>query len=96
LQQVVANLIVNGMEAITLVGEGPREVALRSRRDGASHIAVGVQDSGGGLAPGDEERIFDAFFTSKSDGMGMGLSICSSIVENHGGTLWLPRTPNEA
>ena len=92
LQQVMADLIVNGRDAITPVGDGPREIALRSRRDGASHnIAVDVQDSGGGIAPGDEERIFDAFFTTKADGMGMGLSICRLIVEKNGGTLWASR-----
>ncbi|MEJ8570659.1 PAS domain S-box protein [Microbaculum marinum] len=89
LQQVIVNLIVNGMDAIDGAGGSRREVVLRSRLDGAGEVVVEVEDSGSGIAPGEEERIFEAFFTTKPAGMGMGLSICRSIMEHHGGRLWV-------
>jgi PAS domain S-box-containing protein len=85
LQQVVINLLVNAIQAIAAVTGGPRELLVRSRRRGADEVLVAVQDSGIGIAPESASRLFDAFFTTKPEGMGMGLSICRSIVEAHGG-----------
>jgi PAS domain S-box-containing protein len=88
LQQVLLNLILNGVEAMIPVSEGVRGLKIRSRPDGATTALVAVEDSGTGLDPAIVERIFDPFFTTKSGGMGMGLSICRSIIEGHGGRLW--------
>jgi len=88
LQQVLLNLIMNGVEAMSTVGERPRELVIRTQNDDADHVRVTVQDSGMGLDPQSMERIFDAFYTTKHGGMGMGLSISRSIVQNHGGRLW--------
>ena len=88
LQQVLVNLIQNGIEAMTGVTDRPREIVIRSERLGAEEVLVAVRDSGIGIAPKDERRMFDAFFTTKEQGMGMGLSISRTIVEAHGGRLW--------
>ena len=88
LQQVLLNLIMNGVEAMSTVGERPRELVIRTQNDDADHVRVTVQDSGTGLDPQSLERIFDAFYTTKRGGMGMGLSISRSIIQNHGGRLW--------
>jgi PAS domain S-box-containing protein len=87
LQQVILNLVINGMEAMQPVTDRLREVVIRTHEDEARQILVAVSDCGTGLAAGKADRLFDAFFTSKSGGMGMGLSICRSIVESHGGRL---------
>jgi len=87
LQQVILNLVINGMEAMQPVTDRPRELAIRTRGDDARQILLTVCDCGVGLAAGNTERLFDAFFTTKPGGMGMGLSICRSIVEAHGGRL---------
>lgn len=89
LQQVVLNLIVNAMEAMSTMPAGAREVNIRTRADDAGAIAVTVRDTGPGVAPETTGRLFDPFFTTKPNGMGMGLSICQSIVHAHGGTLRL-------
>jgi PAS domain S-box-containing protein len=86
LQQVIINLVMNGMEAMAPVSDRPRELEIRSRRE-ADAVLVAVQDSGVGIDPEHVERLFDAFFTTKPSGMGMGLSICRSIIEAHGGKL---------
>jgi signal transduction histidine kinase len=88
LQQVMLNLIVNAIEAMSATSE--ERCALRvSTSEGASHsVAVAVRDSGPGLPAEGVERIFDPFYTTKPSGLGMGLSICRSIVEAHGGKLW--------
>jgi C4-dicarboxylate-specific signal transduction histidine kinase len=87
LQQVVLNLVVNAIEARS-VGEGPRELVIISTAEReAGAVTLAVQDSGPGLQPVDLERVFHAFYTTKPSGLGMGLSICRSIVEAHGGRL---------
>jgi PAS domain S-box-containing protein len=87
LQQVVLNLVMNAIEAMSAVGERPRELLIRTRNsdDGAQ---VTVEDSGTGLGPDGMQKLFDPFYTTKASGMGMGLSICRSIVQSHGGRLW--------
>jgi PAS domain S-box-containing protein len=87
LQQVILNLVINGIEAMQPVTDGPRELVIRTRQDETDHVLVTVSDCGVGVAAEDVDRLFDAFFTTKSDGMGMGLSICRSIVDAHGGRL---------
>ncbi|MCC8953509.1 PAS domain S-box protein [Bradyrhizobium sp. Pear77] len=88
LQQVVLNLIINAVEAMSCVGEGPRELLISTGIDASNGLLVSLQDSGPGMEPGSLEHLFDAFYTTKSSGMGMGLSICRSIVEAHGGRIW--------
>jgi len=88
LQQVLLNLVINGVEAMSTVEERPRELLIRTQNDEADQVRIAVQDSGIGLDPQSMARIFDAFYTTKQGGMGMGLSISRSIVQNHGGRLW--------
>lgn len=87
LQQVVLNLIMNGIEAMSAVQDRPRELAIRTQTGEARQVRVTVQDSGVGLDPQALEQVFEAFYTTKPGGMGMGLSISRTIVENHGGRL---------
>ena len=97
LQQVILNLIVNAIDAMRGHGSGPRELLVASSREAANGVLVTVADSGPGLDPADIGRVFDAFYTTKQDGMGMGLAISRSIVEAHGGRLWArPNTPTGA
>jgi C4-dicarboxylate-specific signal transduction histidine kinase len=88
LQQVILNLIVNAIEAMGGVGEGARELLVSTEIAASGDVHVAVQDSGPGLDPTHLERLFDAFYTTKPGGLGMGLSICRSIIEAHGGRLW--------
>jgi len=88
LQQVIINLVMNGIEAMQSVGDRPREFVIRSRQDETQQVLVSVTDCGVGISAENTDRMFDAFFTTKSSGMGMGLSICRSIMEAHGGRLW--------
>jgi NO-binding membrane sensor protein with MHYT domain len=88
LQQVILNLIINAVEAMSGVSEGSRELLISTGRDASSGLVVAVQDSGPGLEPESFDRLFDPFYTTKSGGMGMGLPICRSIVEAHGGQMW--------
>jgi signal transduction histidine kinase len=92
LQQVILNLIVNAIEAMNEVGDGPRELAVGSGRGESNDVFVEVRDSGPGVDPANLERLFKSFFTTKSEGMGMGLSISRSIIEGYGGRL--SATPN--
>ena len=87
IQQVVLNLILNGIEAMTAVDHAPRLLLVRTENVDGGFVQASVSDSGPGLEPNDFDRIFDAFFTTKTHGLGMGLSICRSIVENHGGRM---------
>jgi PAS domain S-box-containing protein len=93
LQQVIINLVMNGIEAMQPVTDRPRELVIRLRQDEAQHACVSVTDRGVGLSAENANRLFNAFFTTKSSGLGMGLSICRSIVEAHGGRL--SGCPNE-
>jgi C4-dicarboxylate-specific signal transduction histidine kinase len=88
LQQLVLNLFMNGIEAMSAVGDRPRELAVATQDGETDQVLVTVRDSGVGLDPQSGEHIFDAFYTTKPRGMGMGLSISQSIVQNHGGRLW--------
>ena len=88
LQQVVLNLILNAVEAMGSVQERPRELSISTEQGHTSGVLVAVRDSGPGIDPENLERVFEAFYTTKSSGVGMGLSICRSIVEAHGGRLW--------
>ena len=88
LQQVILNLVMNGIEAMKEVTDRPRELLIRSRPEESSQVLVSVQDSGIGLDEQSLERVFEAFYTTKPEGMGMGLSISRSIIEAHGGRLW--------
>jgi signal transduction histidine kinase len=92
LQQVILNLIINAVEAMSGVSEGSRELLIGTGKDGSSGVLVAVRDSGPGLSPESFGRLFDPFYTTKPGGMGMGLSICRSIVEAHGGRVWASRT----
>ena len=91
LQQVILNLIINAVEAMSGVSEGSRELLIGTGKDASGGVLVAVQDSGPGLNPENFDRLFDPFYTTKPSGMGMGLSICRSIVEAHGGRIWASR-----
>jgi signal transduction histidine kinase len=97
LQQVVMNLIMNGIEAMADSMNGQRQLQIRSANDESGGVLVAVADSGPGLDLARADRLFEAFFTTKLEGMGMGLSICRSIIDAHGGRLWAsPNLPNGA
>jgi C4-dicarboxylate-specific signal transduction histidine kinase len=88
LQQVVLNLILNAVEAMSSVDDARRELSISTGRRGADETLVKVRDSGPGIDPEHLERVFDSFYTTKPSGMGLGLAICRSIVDAHGGRLW--------
>jgi signal transduction histidine kinase len=89
LQQVILNLVRNAADAMAdNVSPRARVLRVKSAIQDSDHVLVSVEDSGSGIDPKDIDRIFDSFFTTKSQGMGMGLSICRSIIEAHGGRLW--------
>jgi signal transduction histidine kinase len=88
LQQVLLNLVLNGCDAMEDVASGPKDLTVTSARRGEDNVVIGVRDRGTGIAQGDFERIFEPFFTSKREGLGLGLAICRTIANAHGGRLW--------
>ncbi|MGZ5081648.1 MAG: sensor histidine kinase, partial [Usitatibacter sp.] len=88
LQQVLLNLIMNAIEALPSWNGGSKQVLVGVEPLGTDEVRVSVRDTGPGLAPGQRERIFDMFYTTKPRGLGLGLAISRSIIENHGGRLW--------
>jgi PAS domain S-box-containing protein len=93
LQQVIFNLLRNASDAMSSVDDRPRMLAIRTERDECDSVCLRIEDTGVGIAPQDMERLFEAFYSTKSDGMGMGLSVSRSIIESHRGRLWA--TPND-
>ena len=87
LQQVLRNLIMNALEAIDAVTDRTRVLTMRSTAHDSKSVLITVEDSGTGIEPKNMQRIFDSFFTTKPHGMGMGLAICRSIIDSHGGSL---------
>jgi len=88
LQQVILNLIFNDVEAMNRPGEGARELMISTGRNASNGVLVSLRDSGPGLDPKNVDRLFEAFYTTKAEGMGIGLAICRSIIEAHGGRMW--------
>ncbi len=95
LQQVVLNLMMNGIEAMTAVSDRPRQLLIRSEVEGANQIRISIRDSGVGVTEEAMPRLFEPFFTTRSQGIGMGLPISRSIIESHGGRLWAESTVNQ-
>jgi C4-dicarboxylate-specific signal transduction histidine kinase len=95
LQQVILNLVVNGLESMAGVNDRPRQLLVRSQPDGAGQVRVSIQDSGIGVSPEEMGRLFEPFYTTRPQGMGMGLPISRSIIEAHGGRLWAESTLSE-
>jgi PAS domain S-box-containing protein len=91
LQQVVMNLLINAIQAMASVSDRARELLIRSRQLDGDQVLIEVEDSGIGIAPENMSQLFTAFYTTKLDGMGMGLSICRSLIEAHGGRIWAAR-----
>jgi signal transduction histidine kinase len=94
LQQVLINLVMNGIEAMASVDGRSRELVIRSQPEDDDHVVVAVQDAGVGIDVEKTDQLFNAFYTTKPDGMGMGLSISRSIIEAHGGRLWATANPD--
>jgi signal transduction histidine kinase len=88
LQQVILNLLRNASDAMRAVEDRPRELTIRTELEEGNHVRLEVQDAGFGLDRHSVDRIFEAFYTTKNDGMGIGLSVSRSIIENHHGRLW--------
>jgi signal transduction histidine kinase len=93
LQQVILNLLLNASDAMSGVVDRPRQLVIRTERDGEDHVRLSVRDTGVGFEPQGMDRLFDAFYTTKSSGMGIGLSVSRFIIESHKGRLWA--TPND-
>ena len=89
---MILNLIMNAIEAMSEIGENQRKLLVASEKDGSNGVLVRIQDSGNGLDEESADHLFDAFFTTKARGMGMGLSVSQTILQAHGGRLWA--TPN--
>jgi signal transduction histidine kinase len=88
LQQVILNLLLNASDAMSEVHDRPRKLVIQTARDEGDRVRLTVRDTGVGLDPQDVDRLFDAFYTTKSDAMGIGLCVCRSIIERHQGRLW--------
>jgi signal transduction histidine kinase len=93
LQQVILNFLRNGSDAMDNVHDRPRELLIRTKRDGGDRALLSVKDTGIGFDPQSIDKLFQAFYTTKNDGMGIGLSVSRSILEQHDGRLWA--TPND-
>jgi signal transduction histidine kinase len=93
LQQVILNLLRNASDAMSAVDDRPRQLLVRTDRDIGDRVRLTVQDAGVGLDPQAMDRLFEAFYTTKNEGMGMGLSVSRSIIESHHGRLWA--APND-
>jgi two-component system sensor kinase FixL len=93
LQQVIINLVMNGLEAMANVIERPRRIVIRSSQSEPDQVLVEIQDVGSGVETQNLDRLFNAFFSTKPNGMGMGLSICRSIIQAHGGKIWASLNP---
>jgi PAS domain S-box-containing protein len=89
LQQVLVNLLLNAVEAMSSVEDRARELSIRTEQSQSGGIFVAVHDTGFGIDPGNLERVFEPFYTTKTSGVGMGLSICQTIIKHHGGRLWV-------
>jgi two-component system sensor kinase FixL len=97
LQQVILNLVINAIEAVSAAGDGPRDLFIGTATYESDGVLLTVRDSGSGLDPEKLERIFDAFYSTKREGMGLGLAVSRSIIEAHGGRLWaMPNEPRGA
>jgi len=88
LQQVILNLLRNASDAMSAVDDRPRQLLIRTERDGGDRVRLAVKDAGVGFAPQSADRLFESFYTTKNDGMGIGLSVSLSIIESHHGRLW--------
>ena len=95
LQQVLLNLLTNGMDAMECVAPECRELVIRSMADERGMVTVAVQDAGGGLQGEATEQLFKPLYTTKPDSIGMGLAICKSIMESHGGRIWASQNAQE-
>jgi C4-dicarboxylate-specific signal transduction histidine kinase len=93
LQQVILNLVINAIEAMEVLSDVPKILVIGTEKDQKNDILLTVRDSGTGLDPESAQHMFDAFYTTKGEGMGMGLAVSRGIIEAHGGRLWA--TPNE-
>jgi signal transduction histidine kinase len=94
LQQVMLNLLLNASEAMRGVDDRPRQLLIGTDLDEDGNVRLTVQDAGVGIQPNHVEKLFEAFYTTKTDGMGIGLSISRSIIESHGGRIWAePNSP---
>jgi len=91
LQQVILNLLLNAADAMRDIDDRPRDLLVSTTRDEGERVRVTVRDVGVGLDPENADKLFDAFYTTKSSGMGIGLSVSRSIVERHHGRLWVER-----
>ena len=92
LQQVLLNLLLNSIDSLRSVAVGSRRLVIASAKSNSNSVLISVYDTGKGISPSDLDCLFDPFYTTKSDGMGIGLTISRSIVESHGGRIWA--TPN--
>jgi signal transduction histidine kinase len=87
-QQVLLNLILNAIDAMASVSDRPRTLGISTSQDAEGRVETAIRDAGNGLPPDRTEKVFETFFTTKANGLGMGLAICRSIVEQHGGRIW--------